>query len=362
MADPNTIRIRIQFKQHLKQRYSKAHVHLNNYFSHSLPNPAALRDEENAFRHNFVDIIRNQSIDVITEDICAATGTPPDEVHMALKQRLDRSILTWHHGMDNTPLRKVTDIEYAYDTAIDKQVTCIHIHINIDHLGFQHEFTPTDLTAWGTDPTIDDVPVTPSTQSAPTSANNALTPEFQKLIIDLAKSPQQPHQSSSSALPPISTQQLFNVTALPPDVRVRYDKHATGQLIKGNDMGPFMTKVPMLSQPSQTRQQQYHLDPPGIGHRLITRDGTVFYLRDQGAKTNQMFVSSAPTCKGNTPEHIRAWYMAFTTFAASKGKYVHPYFCFRSDHVASHRGFSIGDDDDYTQHDLPSRYVPTIES
>ena len=95
MADPNTIRIRIQFKQHLKQRYSKAHVHLNNYFSHSLPDPDALRDEENFFHPNFVDIIRNQSIDVITEDICAATGTPPDEVQMALKQRLDRSILLY---------------------------------------------------------------------------------------------------------------------------------------------------------------------------------------------------------------------------------------------------------------------------
>ena len=167
--------------------------------------------------------------------------------------------------------------------------------------------------------------------------------------------------SSTNTLPPISTQQLFNVSALPRDVLLQYDKkHATGQLIKGNRMGLFMTNVPMTSQPSQTQTQHYYLEPPGIGHQLLTRDGTVFYLRDQGAKINQMFVSSAPTCKGNTPEHIRAWYMAFTTFAASKGKYVHPYFCFCSDHVASHRGFSIGNDDDYVQHDLSSRYVPSI--
>ena len=75
-----------------------------------------------------------------------------------------------------------------------------------------------------------------------------------------------------------------------------------------------------------------------------------------------MFESSAPTCKGNTPEHIQAWYMTFTTFAASKGKCVQPYFCFCSDHVACHRGFYIGDDDDYTQHDLPSRYAPSIDT
>ena len=103
MADFVTlICIQIQFKQHLKQRYNKAHVHLNNYFSHSLPDPDALRDDDYTFLPNFVDIIRNQSIDVITEDICAATSTPSDEVQMKLKQRLDRSILTWHHGMDKT--------------------------------------------------------------------------------------------------------------------------------------------------------------------------------------------------------------------------------------------------------------------
>ena len=36
--------------------------------------------------------------------------------------------------MDNTPLRKINDIEYAYDTAIEKKATCIHIHINIERV------------------------------------------------------------------------------------------------------------------------------------------------------------------------------------------------------------------------------------
>ena len=53
--------------------------------------------------------------------------------------------------------------------------------------------------------------------------------------------------------------------------------------------------------------------------------------------------------------------MAFTSFAASKGKYVHPYFCLQKDHIASNQGFSIREDDDYVQHDLPSRYVPSLE-
>ena len=76
MADPNKpIRtIRILFKQHLKHKYSKAHVHLNNYFAHSLPRSKELYANDLTFNPNFVDIIRNQSIDVITEEICAATG------------------------------------------------------------------------------------------------------------------------------------------------------------------------------------------------------------------------------------------------------------------------------------------------
>ena len=100
-------------------------------------------------------------------------------------------------------------------------------------------------------------------------------------------------------------------------------------------MGPFMTNTPpKTTQPRPTRTQHYYLDPPGIGYQLITQqDGTVLNLRDQGAKTNQMFVTSAPPCKGNTPEHIWEWCMALTAFAASKGKYIHPYFCFGSDHM-----------------------------
>ena len=128
-------------------------------------------------------------------------------------------------------------------------------------------------------------------------------------------------------------------------------------------MGPFMTNTPMTTQPGQTPTQHYYLDPPGIRHRLITRDGTVFYyLRDQGAKNNQMFMTSTPPSKGNAPKHIWTWYMAFTAFAASKRKYVHPYFCFQSDHVASHQGFSTGDDNNHVQHNLPSRYVPSLET
>ena len=159
-------------------------------------------------------------------------------------------------------------------------------------------------------------PATPATPPPP-DTTNALALEFQKLIVDLAKgahnqssnsnSTPNATASSTNALPPSSTQQLFNLSALPPGIQLQYDKHATSQLIKGKDMGPFMTNVPDdLATQSNPNATLLLSRPPGIGHRLLTRDSTVFYLRDQGAKTNQMSVSRAPICKGNTPEHIRA--------------------------------------------------------
>ena len=85
--------------------------------------------------------------------------------------------------MDNTPIRKVSDIEYAFTIAAAKKATCVHLYINIDHLVFKHEFIPTNLSARRTDIAIDDhTPATPS----PSDPTNALTPEFQKVIVDLA--------------------------------------------------------------------------------------------------------------------------------------------------------------------------------
>ena len=108
MADTNQPiwTIRIHFKQHWKHKFSTAHVHLNNYFAHSLPIPEELYIDTNqlTFHPNFADIIHNQSIDVITEDICAATGAPVEEVNLKIKQRLNSSILTWLHDMNNTQL------------------------------------------------------------------------------------------------------------------------------------------------------------------------------------------------------------------------------------------------------------------
>ena len=75
-----------------------------------------------------------------------------------------------------------------------------------------------------------------------------------------------------------------------------------------------------------------------------------------------MFISGAPSCKGNTPADIRAWYMAFTVHAASKGYYVHPYFCFQTNSMNGNFGFSAGINDNYTNHDLPVKFGPSLKT
>ena len=101
--DPAPIQtVWIQFKQHLKLQYNKAHIQLNNYFAHSLPRSKELYTDaaQTPFKANFVDMIGNQSIKVVTGDVCTTMGVHLDLVQIKVKQQL--AILTWHHGMDNT--------------------------------------------------------------------------------------------------------------------------------------------------------------------------------------------------------------------------------------------------------------------
>jgi len=348
----NIKHIRVKFKQHIKRIYSDAHVKLNNIYSHSLTDIDSLftSPDRTTIDKNYIKTIRTQIIATLSEYFAEA-GQPTNDV----PERIDNLPISCKVGAEYSPLRRASDLAFALDHAIGNNVNIIYIWLHIDEMNFKPEFDPSDINQWGNDIEQQDPTTNPSTPSknAP-DGNLSLTPEFQKLIVDMSRG------QLSHSISPIATQELFNINALPPDVRLRYDKHSSNLLINGNEMKPYITNIPETQNPNKMRNCHYHLDPPGIGHRLITRDGTVFHLRDHGAKSDQMFITGAPSCKGSSPADIRAWYMAFTAFAASKGKYVHPYFCFRKDHLSSNRGFSVGEDDDHTLHDLPSRYAPTL--
>ena len=338
--------IRVKFKQHIKSKYSKAHVKLNNLYSHSLTNINALftTPKRTQIDKQYLKTIRMQIVATLAEYFVEA-GQPTIDI----PNRIDNLPISCKVGDKYSPLRRTSDLAFVLDHAVENNLNVIFIWLHIDEMNFLPEFDPANIKQWGIDVEQLDIPQTPSTPNPVNPDNNvSLTPEFQKLLVDMSRG------QLSQSISPIATQELFNINALPADVRLRYDKHSSNLLINGNEMKPFITNIPEQQNPNKMRNCHYHLDPPGIGHRLITRDGTVFHLRDHGAKSDQMFISGAPSCKGSTPANIRAWYMAFTAFAASKGKYVHPYFCFRKDHLSSNRGFSVGEDDDHTLYDLPS--------
>ena len=67
--------------------------------------------------------------------VCTITSNALEQVKLKVKYRLKGHILTWHHGMDNTPsIRKVSDIEYAFATAAAKKANCFNLYINIYHI------------------------------------------------------------------------------------------------------------------------------------------------------------------------------------------------------------------------------------
>jgi hypothetical protein len=207
-------------------------------------------------------------------------------------------------------------------------------------------------------------PATPR-PGEPQPNNSGLTPDLQNALANFVRTNCQqrsapPATSTSNTTPQIAA--TFNHRNLPPTVQARYLQHQQQDtaLLPGNRMNAFTTNIPKTNDPSTFRKQQYHLDPPGSGDRLITRGGTFFYLAEQDAAKDKQFLTNMPSCKGSSPEDIRAWYQHLIVHANSHGIYIHPYFCFRKE-ADSPMGFTHGDDDDYTTYDLPKKYAPHID-
>ena len=230
-------------------------------------------------------------------------------------------------------MRQKNDMLHALNIALEKKQSQIAFWIGMSCLDFKHEFIATELDTWGPkidtldNPRQDNKP--PETPNLETSELIEMFTKSMKEIANLSKSESLNRQSNSGpATTPLGTLELFNVNNPPPDVRQRHDTKTRSGLPCQNEMKPFQNNMPEARNPSKMQTMHHHLDPPVTGDRLITRDRTVFHLRDHGAKSNQMSMTSAPRCKGNEPEEIRSWCLAFTKFAAAKGKCAHLHFCF----------------------------------
>ena len=253
-----------------------------------------------------VKIIRDKIISTL-QGYATADNQDPTKVN----DRFNGSMYSCAESESGQAVRQNSDVLHALNMATEKKRLLITIRLSIDHLDFKHEFTARDLDTWGPgidtsrDPKSDAYP--PET---PSSEPNELLKTFTESIKELtnftkAHSPNK-KTNQNTATAPTTSLEHFNIHMLPPDVRQRYDTKTRGELLCQNEMKPFRTNIPQVRNPSKMQVMHYHLDPPVVGNRLITRDGTVFHLRDQGPKTDQMFISSAPRCKGNKPEEIRS--------------------------------------------------------
>ena len=89
---------------------------------------------------------------------------------------------------------------------------------------------------------------------------------------------------SIGAATAIST--IFSHAASPNNVKDRYlDKCNPQILMNGATMKPFNTVIPDPSDPTGNTMmtQEYHMETPGTGDYLFTRDGTYFQLIKQDA-------------------------------------------------------------------------------
>ena len=315
--------IQVRFEQHTKRACSNAHVKSNNTHSHSPPEVDDLFATKDRLKvdKQCIENIQNETIVALTKH---ELGQPTSDT----ASWITNLPVLLKLGDECAPPRQPMDLAFILDEAVanNRNHTCLWLHT--DQMHFLPEFDPLKIKQWG--PQIEDQMLLTPEKTPNMDETNVLTPEFQKLAVNMTRgkvaSPQMAAQSTASAL--ANGHQFFNVNQLPTDVRLQHCKKSGNQLIDGNWMKPFITSIPTTQNPNKMRTCHHHLDPPGIGHRLITRDGTVFHLRDHGAKSNEMFIKSAPVCRDNLAADVWEWHIAFTQFAASKGKHVHPHFCF----------------------------------
>ena len=382
--------VTIKFKKHINPKYSNVHTHLNDIYGFSIDDLDVLftDDQRTTVKPTVIDIIRGQVVDIILE-LAEPDDRGTHERQESIKQIIGQ--LPFHYRIKDTTntVRTHRDFARGLVTALrDSSNNVLTLMFHIDNLYFKPEYNPRKLQEWG----LFDFPDwnedrqnmamnqnrNYALEHAVDSITDNLNANFDRIgnnftrifrntgNFDNQETYNENNENNTTerakATAPPESIAYFNFSKLPVDVMARYKTKQNRELIRGADLNPFKTEIPMQSNPNLKCTQLYYLDPPVTGDRLITRDGTYFHLRDQGGAQEKLFIQNTPTCHGPTPPDIRAWYAAFTVHAASKGYYIHPYFCFRKESMNSTYGFSAGADDDHTHYDLPIKYSPYLET
>ena len=143
-------------------------------------------------------------------------------------------------------------------------------------------------------------------------------------ITESTPSPPTPTTSSAPSTPTAVNEQLYSPSTFPDDVRKRFDDKRNGKLVLGNT----------ISTPYED-ENFYYSDFNGS---LVLADGTLHIKRpldEKGATRNP------PKCKDGTLAGIRRWYISLASYLTNFGIYIHPLWCFRTDHGGKW-GFTYG--------------------
>lgn len=391
IADIKTITYR--FDAHCKtQTYQGIHKKLYTGLSETIEDTDQFFTSTRRvlLKDNSVDILRRAIVDTISAE--ATETTKPERIAPIVNQLPIYYRYTDHsNGRSDVVLIKVTNtkrLTEALKKACVTEKDCATFYLGIDSLEFRkgEGFTGRNFDHIGDQ--SHPIEPSPDTSTRDTNATNNGDPQgdileaVKLLIAQIAQgaapsgtpqstsAPQQPQQTptgqtnagqNNHTYPSYPTNTPYNVNRFPKDVRDRIRICSDDNLLMTrSDMVPYKTNIPNLTEdPSgnTNRTMLYFVDPPDI---LVTLDGHEFRLNTTRT-IDKRFTSAPPPLpnKKTTPENIRRWYHMFLEHCKSHGVFLLPYYCFRRA-ANNTQGFTCGEDDDFTQFDLPSMYSPAL--
>ena len=371
--DWNTITgIKYLFLRHTIPKYQGVHTHLNE----KLTDEISIEDMDDLFiqppdtsEPTLVEDVVGTLKRIVVEHVASLVGeTTYNNDLIKIRTLFDKTIIRTKNGDTNVSLRNKRHLIEAAKRTIEEGNSMIHLHFDIDQWHFNIQmWSAMNFEHVGLEQSIDT-----TSPGNTTTQGNQLSQAITTMTALLGRmnqnNPTQNQASQASNNPNIPQGTTgsphtgiglpWNPNSLPTQVKERYLKREG--ILTGSEMLPF--NIATAGSPAPVKMI-YYLDPPGIGPRLITRDGLCFDLtrneRSKEASRDKQFIANFPRMQGDAPEQIRKWYREVTAFALGHNIYVHPYYLFRKD-AAHIRGFTVGTDTITEHHDLPTRFELAI--
>jgi len=357
----------VRFSDH--PHFPEASAEMNSLYSTSLADPSAFFVDPTSWTdvladNDLMNLIRHVIIHEVITPVAIGNTTLPNNIRVAVTSApisvCVTSTITSNRKQDDRRLTS-SNMVYFLRNALSTKVPSITFLVSISHLHFDLSTGPMDYRNW------DRISTTPFASSARPAAPvgpsvGGITPaDLQAAVANLSANlssgiaaavttgvnthatnltaqfaalagPSRPATAPSTSTS--SSLRIFNHNALPSDVKARYlaridERPTLGVTVRTHYSTGFL----------------YHLELPD---KIILADGSIFFI--QGDPNEKEFMRASLPCLDDSHAGVRAWYDKLARCAMDYGFYVHPLWCFRSDH-GGERGFYYGNDQD---DDLPS--------